>query len=111
MTRFHSLAAGLAAVAWVVFAATASTALAAPKPGQLGVQPGGNLVEQAQFGRCVRWNRRCRRRWGGGPDYRRCMRRHGCRRGGRCARWRVVCGERWGWRNWRWRRCLRRHAC
>jgi hypothetical protein len=37
------------------------------------------LIEQAQLPRyCVRWHRECRARWGGGRDYRRCMRRHGC---------------------------------
>lgn len=31
------------------------------------------------YGRCNYWHRECRRRWGGGRDYRGCMRHHGCR--------------------------------
>lgn len=31
-----------------------------------------------RFGRCERWHRRCRVRWGRGRDYRGCMRHHGC---------------------------------
>lgn len=36
------------------------------------------LIEQVQGRYCRRWYRECRERWGGGPDFRRCMRRHGC---------------------------------
>ena len=37
------------------------------------------LIEQVQAPRyCRRWYRECRARWGAGPDFRRCMRRHGC---------------------------------
>ena len=28
---------------------------------------------------CNYWRRQCRQRWGGGRDYRGCMRHHGCR--------------------------------
>ncbi len=31
------------------------------------------------YNRCDRWRRECRRRWGGGANYRGCMRHHGCR--------------------------------
>ena len=31
-----------------------------------------------RYGRCSRWQRRCRNNWGYGPNYRGCMRYHGC---------------------------------
>jgi hypothetical protein len=31
-----------------------------------------------QYGRCARWQRACRNNWGYGPNYRGCMRYHGC---------------------------------
>jgi hypothetical protein len=38
-----------------------------------------SLIEKTQYRRyCRRWYRECRARWGGGRDFRRCMRRHGC---------------------------------
>jgi hypothetical protein len=41
----------------------------------------GAIVEKAGWHRCVRWNRRCTRRWGlGSYHYRRCMWRHRCSR-------------------------------
>ncbi|HWB46523.1 MAG TPA: glycosyl hydrolase family 5 [Hyphomicrobiaceae bacterium] len=39
---------------------------------------GNSLVQHVQWRHCSRWNRECRRRWGAGWRYRRCMRRHGC---------------------------------
>lgn len=37
------------------------------------------LIEKVEGPRyCRRWYRECRARWGGGRDFRRCMRRHGC---------------------------------
>ena len=40
--------------------------------------PQMSLVEKTQHRYCRRWYRECRARWGGGRDFRRCMRRHGC---------------------------------
>ncbi len=39
---------------------------------------GQSLVEKVRYNYCRRWYRECRARWGGGRDFRRCMRRHGC---------------------------------
>lgn len=43
-----------------------------------GIAPQMSLIEKTQARFCRRWHRECRARWGGGRDYRRCMRRHGC---------------------------------
>jgi len=40
--------------------------------------PQMSLIEKVQHRHCRRWYRECRARWGGGRDFRRCMRRHGC---------------------------------
>ncbi len=40
--------------------------------------PQMSLIEKTQHRYCRRWYRECRARWGGGRDFRRCMRRHGC---------------------------------
>lgn len=55
-------------------------AVAAPAAGPIAnPATSQTLIEQAQSPRyCRRWYRECRARWGGGGDFRRCMRRHGC---------------------------------
>lgn len=46
---------------------------------QSSAMPHMTLIEKSQYRNyCRRWYRECRRRWGGGWDFRRCMRRHGC---------------------------------
>ena len=70
-----SLAAGLLALG-VAFAPQASTAAQLSLPGAATADR--SIVQEAQYRRCTRWHRECRARWGGGRDYRRCMRRHGC---------------------------------
>jgi len=77
----------------------------------------GNLVQKAQYYRCRRVNRRCRYRFGRGPDYRRCMRRRGCRhfmrrnfRRHRCVRVNRRCRYRFGVGR-DYRRCMRRNGC
>lgn len=86
-------------------------------PGNLGSNglaiTDNNLV-QIQYS-CRRWERRCRYRYGGGGDYRRCMRRHGCgyRRPPvyrRCARVRASCRNNYGFGR-DYRRCVRRRGC
>lgn len=85
-------------------------------PGNLGskdMTTGKNLV-QVQYS-CRRWHRRCRFRYGGGRDFRRCLRRHGCGYGRprvyrRCSRVRSVCRSRWGFGR-DYRRCVRRRGC
>jgi hypothetical protein len=53
---------------------------AAPASGGLtnNPLPQMSLIEKTQARYCRRWYRECRARWGGGRDFRRCMRRHGC---------------------------------
>ncbi len=55
-------------------------ASAAPASGGLttNLLPQMSLIEKTQGRYCRRWYRECRARWGGGRDFRRCMRRHGC---------------------------------
>jgi hypothetical protein len=90
-----------------------SAAVMVPMPILSSTTPeAGAPVVKVQFrGRCRRANRICRRRWGGGPRYRRCMRRRGCGiRRGRCWRVRRFCRAEWGG-GWRYRRCVRRRGC
>jgi hypothetical protein len=110
------LAAGLAAFVFFspqASAATAGTSTLTMKQ-LLSGEATGSLVQKAQsaFRRCLRRNRVCRRRWGVGPDYRRCMRRARClwyqRRG--CVRANRVCRNRWG-AGPRYRRCMRIRRC
>ncbi len=55
-------------------------ASAAPAAGGLtnSPLPQMSLIEKTQARYCRRWYRECRARWGGGPQFRRCLRRHGC---------------------------------
>jgi hypothetical protein len=87
------------------------------------VAPGGvpaasladhSLVTKVQA-RCVRANRICRARWGGGPRFRSCMRSRGCgaarlRPGGFCSRQNRICRSRWG-AGPRFRSCMRSRGC
>lgn len=120
LKAFVLLAAGLAAFVFVSPQASAASAGTAPMS-MKGVVSGTALesfIEQVQYrGRCRRWNRRCRRRFGRGRDYRRCMRRRGCARRGRvgrraryCRRWNRRCRRRFG-RGWDYRRCMIRRGC
>ncbi len=119
LKAFVLLAAGLAAFVFTGPQASAATAGAVPMSmkGIVANTALGSFVEQAQYGRRARIRRRCRRRWGGGYRYRRCLRRQGYygrgrygRRYRRCRRWRNRCRRRWGY-GWRYRRCMRRHGC
>ncbi len=73
----------------------------------------GAFVEQAQYRGRRRIRRLCRRRWGGGFRYRRCLRRQGYYARGRRYRCRRVnrrCRYRFG-RGRDYRRCMRRSGC
>jgi hypothetical protein len=74
----------------------------------------GSFVEQARYGRRARIRRRCRRRWGGGYRYRRCLRRQGYYARGhryrRCRRVNRRCRYRFGY-GYRYRRCMRNRGC
>ena len=120
LKAFALLAAGLAAFVFMSPQASAASA----GSGVLNTKAllTGSLteafIEEARYGRRYRrWHRRCRRRWGYGWRYRRCMRRHGFYGRGRygrryrhCRRWNRICRRRWG-RGWDYRRCMRRHGC
>lgn len=77
-----------------------------------GALAGDSLVHRVQ--RCVIAEVACRDRYGGGPDYRRCMRRRDCgyRGGGRrrCNAVEYRCRENYG-RGRDFRRCMRRRDC
>lgn len=71
-------------------------------------------------GHCVRRYFTCRHRYGGGFDFRACMRWRGCwgnyqgyrgRNVRGCGYWRRQCGENWGWDNNDFYGCLRYHGC
>jgi len=120
LRAFTLLAAGLAAFFLASPQASAASAAAATinMKDMLSGATSGSLTEKAQYGRRYRrWRNRCRRRWGYGPRYRRCMRRHGFYGRGRynrryrhCRRWRHRCRRRWGGGP-RYRRCMRNHGC
>ena len=73
MLRSLAVASALAIGALASGGQGASAAMSVPTQTQTE-----NAVEQVQYRYCRRWNRECRERHGGGGDYRRCMRRHGC---------------------------------
>jgi hypothetical protein len=75
MIRYAAIASGLILGGFAFAAQNAVAAPAAPAYQSLQAE---SMVEQAQYRYCRRWNRECRARHGGGWDYRRCMRRHGC---------------------------------
>ncbi|WP_420391563.1 hypothetical protein [Acuticoccus sp.] len=66
-------------------------------------------------GACGRANFVCRQRFGGGRDYRRCMRRQGCGTGAggrnRCQSRARFCARRFPQGSPRFGRCLRRGGC
>jgi hypothetical protein len=68
-----SLLATLAAAAGALAIHAASAAPLAPR----GIAEQNSIIHQVQR-RCSHWHRECRRRHGGGGDYRRCMRRRDC---------------------------------
>lgn len=76
---------------------------------------GADIVHQVQA-RCFFVNAQCRARFGGGPDYRRCMRRRACGFGGgydrprRCNFVERECRRDYG-RGPDFRRCMRRRGC
>lgn len=114
-TFYASVGLVLAALAYFGTPHVAQAAQAPVAIGNLSIDHDNSLTQQVQWGgRCIRWNRVCRRRHGVGPDYRRCMRIHGCgvRRPAvrRCVRWRRVCRYRHGVGP-DFRRCMRRHGC
>lgn len=116
LKAFVLLAAGLAAFVFAGPQASAATAGAVPMSmkGAVADTALGSFVEQAQYGRRGRIRRLCRRRWGYGWRYRRCLRRQGYYgRPGvyrRCRRVRIQCRRRWGY-GWRYRRCVRARGC
>ncbi len=117
LKAFVLLAAGLAAFVFTGPQASAATAGAVPMSmkGIVADTALGSFVEQAQYRRRARIRRRCRRRWGGGYRYRRCLRRQGYYRGRsrirrRCRRVRIQCRRRFGY-SWRYRRCVRARGC
>ena len=73
-----TLAAGLLALG-VAFAPQAATAAQMSLPAGVTADR-SDIVQEARWRRshCSRSNRECRARFGGGRDYRRCMRRHSC---------------------------------
>lgn len=120
---FVLLAASLAAFVFVSPQASAASAGSSTLTMKqlLSGEATGSLVQKAQAWRCRRRNFVCRRRWGVGRDYRRCMRRGRCgwylRRGyhrgyrrGRCRRAHRVCRYRYG-RGRDYRRCMIRRGC
>jgi len=118
LRAFAVLAAGLAAFVFAAPQAAAATAATLPMSmkGAVADTALGAFVENARHTR-RHIRRLCRRRWGGGLRYRRCLRRQGYygrgrygRRYRRCRRWRNRCRRRWGY-GWRYRRCMRRHGC
>lgn len=75
MLRSLMVAAAVAAGGMMFGVAGASAAPVTPAPQSVAQQ---SIVEKVQGRYCRRWYRECRQRWGGGWDFRRCMRRHGC---------------------------------
>jgi predicted transglutaminase-like cysteine proteinase len=67
-----------AAVAGGAAFLAAPTVQAAPAGPMSMPAAGQSLVDKVQYNYCRRWYRECRARWGGGRDFRRCMRRRGC---------------------------------
>ncbi len=49
-----------------------------PQSQSPSIAAGDSLVQQAHYGRCRFWRHECRRRWGFGWRFRRCMVIHGC---------------------------------
>jgi hypothetical protein len=74
MLRIAAIASGLAIGALMLGAQNVSAAMSVPNQ----TPQADSAVEKAQYRYCRRWYRECRARWGGGWDFRRCMRRHGC---------------------------------
>jgi len=117
------LAAGLAAFVFVspqASAASAGTSTLTMKQ-LLSGEASSSLVQKAQAFRCRRRHFVCRQRWGGGRDYRRCMRNGRCGwyvrrrfnrgyRRGRCRRANRICRYRFGVGR-DYRRCMRRRGC
>ncbi len=70
---------------------------------------------------CVHQYFRCRHFSDNGPEFRACMREHGCfdsyirfrghHEEGYCHRWREECGDRWDRGSDRFYGCLRYHGC
>lgn len=78
MLRGMIIAAALAVGGMVASAGGASAAPVSAGSSSAAL-PQLSLIEKTQYRRyCRRWYRECRARWGGGRDFRRCMRRHGC---------------------------------
>ena len=74
MLRIALIASGLVVGGLALAPQGASAAMSLPQQGSQA----NSSVEQVQYRYCRRWYRECRARWGGGRDFRRCMRRHGC---------------------------------
>lgn len=78
MLRGMIVAAALA-VGGMAFGAGSASAAPVSAGSSSAALPQMSLIEKSQYRRyCRRWYRECRARWGGGRDFRRCMRRHGC---------------------------------
>ena len=75
MLRYVAVASGLMIGGLALQVQIASAAPVAPL--NQSVQTEG-IAQQVQMRSCRYRNRECRARHGGGPDYRRCMRRAGC---------------------------------
>jgi len=113
------VAAGLAAFIFAAPQASAASAGVLPMSmkGVVADTALGAFIEQAQYRGRRRIRRLCRRRWGGGFRYRRCLRRQGYyargrygRRYRRCRRVNRRCRYRFG-RGRDYRRCMRRRGC
>lgn len=77
MIRGLIIAAAITAGGLAFGVGSASAAPVGASPNSTGL-PQMSLIEKTQYNYCRRWYRECRERWGGGRDFRRCMRRHGC---------------------------------
>lgn len=76
MLRYVAVASGLL-IGGLAFSAQQASAAPMSRANQSLAGEAG-VVERIQMRSCRRWNFECRERHGGGRDYRRCMRRHGC---------------------------------
>ena len=73
------IVAGAVVVGGLAIGAGGSLAAPAGTGANSTAAPEMSLIEKSQYRRyCRRWYRECRARWGGGRDFRRCMRRHSC---------------------------------
>ncbi len=75
MKSFAYATCGLALLGAASFIAPSASSAAEVSRAPAAAQ---SSVVNVQYGRCVRWRRICRDRWGFGWRFRRCMGVHGC---------------------------------